>query len=136
MQFTVPQFIDKEMPMFGPFTVKQFIAIAGSLAVCAIVFFTTGSLGYFFLALIIVGPIGFALGFLKMGNQPMTTFIKNFFLFSIGNKIYLWKRKEVSPKMIRRVREQKPEPAEPMESPLKFAEKSRLKKLSNQMELK
>ena len=36
MEYQVPQFIEVEDKIFGPFTLKQFIYVAGGVGLCAI----------------------------------------------------------------------------------------------------
>ena len=78
MRFQVPQFIDVEDKIFGPFTLKQFIYMAGgaSVAVVAVVF-----LGPFF-GLVISLPIvvlAAALAFYKINNRPFVNTLESAF---------------------------------------------------------
>ncbi|PIR72179.1 MAG: hypothetical protein COU42_02190 [Candidatus Nealsonbacteria bacterium CG10_big_fil_rev_8_21_14_0_10_36_24] len=92
MEFTVPQFIEKEPKIVGPFTFKQFIfiGIAGGLSI--FLFFTVPFLVFIILAIILVGG-AFSLAFLKIERISLPVFIKNFLIFITKPKIYLWKKK-------------------------------------------
>ena len=69
MRFQVPQFIDVEDHVFGPFTFKQFVYIAGGIGVS----FVLLRLLPRFLAIIAIIPVaGFslALAFYRVNNKP------------------------------------------------------------------
>ena len=135
MQFTVPQFIEHEAKIVGPLTFKQFIFIGVAGAVCFALYFSIGKTNFFLflvLSIMILG-IGTALAFLKIGGRNLPTILKNFLFFLVAPKIYLWRKKDLPIKFIRRT-EKKVEVETKPTSTLKFAEKSRLKKLSNQIE--
>ena len=76
-----------------------------------------------------------SLAILKIGGQSLPTILKNFFSFVTTPKIYLWRKKEVPPKVIKMTK-RKAETETESTSTLKFAEKSHLKKLSTQIETK
>ena len=136
MQFTVPQFIEHEPKIIGPFTFKQFIFIGSAGAISFVVYFTVGKT-HLFLFILIAGIFllsAFALAFFKINERSLPAVLLNFLNFSIAPKIYLWKRKEMPPKIIKKAEESI---AAKEETPtLKFAEKSRLKKLSTHIETK
>ncbi|KKS44804.1 hypothetical protein A3I25_02335 [Candidatus Nomurabacteria bacterium RIFCSPLOWO2_02_FULL_42_17] len=91
MQFRVPQYIDVEDKIFGPFTFKQFIYLAGGAGLCY--------LAYRFLpiiiAILVMLPVGlFALGltFYKINSQPLANVLENWFGFFFQSKLYIWKK--------------------------------------------
>lgn len=91
MDYQVPQFIEVEDRIFGPFTLKQFIYIAGGIGICALLFFTLP----LFLALLIGAPVGAlaaALAFLKINNKPFIEMLEAGFNFYVGKRLYLWKK--------------------------------------------
>jgi hypothetical protein len=100
MQYQVPQFIEVEDKIFGPFTAKQFIYMAGSggVALAAI------SLLPFFVAIIVALPIvalGIALAFYTVNGRPFITVLENMFNYGIRSKLYLWnaeRAKEITKK--------------------------------------
>lgn len=137
MQFTVPQFIEHEPKIFGPFTFRQFVFIGSAGALCFILWFTLGKKSFFlfFLLSLLIVLLFLALAFVKINGKGLPAIIANFLKFSTGPKMYLWRKKEMRIQMIKRAA-----PAEKMEEEktpsLKFAEKSRLKKLSTEIETK
>jgi hypothetical protein len=93
MRFQIPQFIDVEDKIFGPFTLKQFIYLAGgaSVAVVGVVF-----LGPIF-GLIVTSPIiilAAALAFYKINNRPFVNTLESAFKYAIKDKLYIWNKKE------------------------------------------
>lgn len=93
MRFQIPQFIDVEDKIFGPFTFKQFIYLAGgaSLTVAATTF-----LGLFF-GLLVSSPIvvlALALAFYKVNNRPFIHVLESAFKYALKDKLYIWHKKE------------------------------------------
>ncbi len=136
MRFTVPQFIEHEAKIVGPLTFRQFVFIGTAGAICFVLYFSIGETNFFLFLLlsIIIFGIGAALAFLKIGGQGLPTIFGNFLRFSLGSKVYIWKKKEV-PITVFKKEEIKKEIKEE-ELPLKIAEASRLKKIRNQIETK
>jgi hypothetical protein len=136
MQFTVPQFIEHDPKIFGPMTFRQSIFVGVALAACFILYFTVGkeNLMLFIFASILLLSAAGALAFVKINGRSLPSVFMNILSFSTGQKIYLWKRKEMAPKFIKRAGPLKAEKEDTQS--LRFAEKSRLKKLSNQIEIK
>lgn len=98
MRFQIPQFIDVEDKIFGPFTLKQFIYLSGgiSMAVVASLFF-----GPFF-GLLISSPItilALALTFYKVNSRPFIYVLESAFKYMIKDKLYIWKKNE--PKVVK-----------------------------------
>jgi hypothetical protein len=94
MRFQVPQFIEVEDKIFGPFTLRQFIYLAGAGGVVAIIWGITSSL---FWALVIGGPIvalGLALAFYKVNDRPFVDMLQSALRYTISNRLYLWKKHE------------------------------------------
>ncbi|MFH1894445.1 MAG: hypothetical protein ABH813_00875 [Patescibacteria group bacterium] len=137
MQFTVPQFIERESKIFGPLTFIQFIYIGSGGTVCLLLYFSFAKTNFllFLLATAIIMSLTGSLAFLRIGGRSLPTMIKNFFFFTLAPKIYLWRRKNVPPRMIKKT-EEKTEPEGAESSILKLAEKSQLKNLSNILETK
>ncbi len=119
----------------GPLTFKQFLYLGAAGVVVFFLYFYLAAKNFLAFALItiflVIGALAFA--FLKIGGQPLFSILLKFLNFFFSSKIYLWKKKAVSPKIIKR--EEKLKKEEPSGEPiLKVAEKSQLKKLSTQIE--
>lgn len=91
MIFQVPQFIDIEDKIFGPFTFKQFLYLAGGAGFAVVMF----KLFPVFLALIISTPVvvlALALAFLKINNKSFVFTLEAFIKYHLGGKLYIWKK--------------------------------------------
>ncbi len=90
MQFRVPQFIDIEDKVFGPFTLKQFgyMAGAGGLSFLIWTFIPIK-----FLAVLVILPVAslfLALAFVKFNNRPFGELLENAFTYYTNPKLYTW----------------------------------------------
>ena len=93
MEYQVPQFIDVEDKIFGPFTIKQFIYLAGGAGLCAIIVL---SLPLFF-AIILALPVAalaLALAFYKVNGRDFVEVMESAFAFYLGGRTYLWKKEK------------------------------------------
>lgn len=95
MQFRVPQFIDMEDKVFGPFTLKQFGYIVGAGGVSFVIW--TFIPIKFFAILIILPVVGLflALAFVKYNNRSFADILESAFAYYTGAKIYTWKQPEL-----------------------------------------
>ncbi len=94
MQFKVPQFLDIEDKIFGPFTFSEFVYLAGGAGVCYVLYKALG----FFLGLIpILAVAGFALAltFYKPNNKPFVNMLESGFRYVFQDKLYIWKRSTI-----------------------------------------
>jgi hypothetical protein len=93
MRFQLPQFIDVEDKIFGPFTLKQFIYLAGGASVALV---TTTFFGLFF-GLLLATPVvvlALALAFYKVNNRPFINILESAFKYSTKDKLYIWQKTE------------------------------------------
>lgn len=93
MRFQVPQFIDVEDHVFGPFTFKQFVYIAGGVGICFVLLRILPR----FLAIIAIIPtanFALALAFYKVNNKPFVQMVESFFKYFAAPRLYLWHRTE------------------------------------------
>ncbi len=89
MQFQIPQFIEVEDKIFGPFTFKQFIFVAGGAGSAYILY----RLLPVFIALPVIGlVVGFsiALAFLQFNGRPFILALEHGFSYLLHPKLYLW----------------------------------------------
>jgi len=94
MQYQVPQFIDVEDKIFGPFTFKQFIYIIGGLALSYLIYRLIPSLIFSAIPIIIVLAISGALAFYKVNDRPFINVLESAFRYGIGSKLYIWKKED------------------------------------------
>lgn len=92
MKFRVPQFIDMEDKIIGPFTLKQFGYMVGAGGVSFIIW---TFIPIHFLAVLIIAPVAglfLALAFVKYNNRSFGEFLESAFMYYTGAKIYTWKQ--------------------------------------------
>lgn len=104
MEFTIPQFIEQEAKIVGPFTFKQFIFVGTACGISILFYFILPLFLFIILAIPLLGG-AFALAFLKVSRTSLPTFIVNFFAFLFKPKVYLWNKKTGSPKFLKKERE-------------------------------
>ncbi len=92
MQFRVPQFIDIEDKIFGPFTFKQFAYLLGA---GGFAFILWSLVSIKIIAIILIIPISglfLALAFFKVNNRPFADVLESSFKYYIGEKIFVWQQ--------------------------------------------
>jgi hypothetical protein len=134
MDFIVPQFIEREPKILGPFNFKQSIFLGIAFALCVFFYFFIKSFWIFLIVAFFLVAGALALTFLKFGGASMPDLLKNFFTFTSRPRIYLWQKKAIPPKIKKAAPLSKKEVKE--ELPLKIAEKSQLNKLRSILETK
>ena len=135
-QFTVPQFIEHKAKIVGPLTLQQF-AYLGTAGAASFILYFLMPFAIFVAGAIAMFTIATALAFGKSAGRPLPLVFKNFLVYTIAPKIYLWEKKTGS--RIKLTRPEKPkEPAGIMkkEPAPSVAGKSRLKDLSSQIEMR
>jgi hypothetical protein len=89
MQFKVPQFIDIEDKVIGPFTFRQFVYLAGGAALIYMSFkFLGGILG--FLLAVGFGGLALALTFYKYNDKPFINVFESFIKYYLKSRLYIW----------------------------------------------
>lgn len=125
MRFQVPQFIDIEDKIFGPFTFKQFVYLAGGAGASYAIF----KLLPIYISVLLILPIlgvAMALTFYKVNGKPFIDILQAWFIYTFKSKLFIWKQRKVEKK--KEVVEKKPE-AHPMSNIPKLTE-SRLSDIS------
>ncbi|TFG35529.1 MAG: PrgI family protein [Parcubacteria group bacterium] len=139
MRYTVPQFIEYETKIVGPFTFGQFVFIGTVSAVCFVLYFILNNIVLFLFAIAIIMPVSFVLALLKVGGRPIPVILMNFFKFSVGSKMYIWKKKEapimyVKSELKKELEKKKEGDVEGVS--LGIAENSQLKRIKTKIEIK
>ena len=91
MQFKVPQFLDIEDKIFGPFTFKEFVYLAGGAGLCFVIYKLLG-LVWGAVPILAVAGLAIALARYRPNNKPFINMIEAGFNYLIQNKLYIWKR--------------------------------------------
>lgn len=89
MQYQVPQFIDTEDKIAGPFTIRQFIYICVTAGAIFALYFVFQSFIFIVFALLI-GGAGIGLAFVKVNGQPLSKLAVLAFSFYWQPQLYLW----------------------------------------------
>lgn len=91
MKFQLPQFIETEVKIVGPFTLYQFLWIAGGAAILFLLFtFIKGF--WFFVLAIPVAVIFLALAFWKIDGVPLLVYASYGLSYIINPKKYIFKK--------------------------------------------
>lgn len=92
MQFKVPQFLDIEDKIFGPFTFREFVYLAGGAGLCFVIY---KLLGFFLGAIPILAVAGFSIALAKYrpNNKPFIEMLEAGFIYLMQSKLYIWKRR-------------------------------------------
>jgi len=141
MQHTIPQFIEHEARIVGPFTFKQFTYFAAAAAVALVLYFSFGMSSLFIIGSAIAVLVAAAFALLKVEGRSLPELVKNIFLFFSSSKIFLWKRQSFS--MVR-TEIKKPvgdigkikEGIEEIKNPVPLVSKSKLSDLNMKIETK
>jgi hypothetical protein len=96
MQFKVPQFIDVQDKLFGPFTFRQFIYIIGGGGMAFVVY----KLLPLWIGILLIIPIvtlTILLLFYKINEKPFEFYLQAGINYLISSKLYIWKQRLVKP---------------------------------------
>ncbi len=96
MRYQVPQFIEVEDKIFGPFTFRQFVYLVGGAGLCFIIY---NFLPFFLglpLMLVVTGSSS-ALAFYKLNNRPLIDTVEAAFKFMLTKRLYIWQKKDKIP---------------------------------------
>jgi hypothetical protein len=93
-QYQVPQFIEVEDKIFGPFTLKQFLYLAGGGGLC-LIFFTLLPLWLAIPLMIPVAGFAVALAFYQVNGRPFIVAVEHAVSYFFGSKLYLWQQRQV-----------------------------------------
>ena len=114
-QFQVPQFIDVEDKLFGPFTIKQFVYVAGGGGMVYLFFQLLPRIPAFVISAPVAG-LALALAFKKINGQPFIKIIQAFIVHQISGKMYLWQKdysKIEQPQEVQKVEKEEDIPVRP-----------------------
>lgn len=94
MQFKVPQFIDVEDKLFGPFTFHQFVYLIGGGGIVFVIYKLL-PLWIGIIPILIVAGLSLLLTFYKINTKPFIYYLQAAFTYALGSKLYIWKQRLV-----------------------------------------
>ena len=97
MQFKVPQFLDIEDKIFGPFTFREFAYLVGGAGFCFVLYKLLGLIVGLIPILIMAG-FSLLLTFYKPINKPFINMLESGFKYFTQSKLYVWKKIPVKKK--------------------------------------
>lgn len=131
MQFKVPQKIDLEDKVIGPFTIKQFIyMLAGGML--DYIWFRFFSFGVFILLAIPTTIFFLAMALAHVQDQPFPKFLGSLILFVLRPKTRTWQKEAPVPKLMIR----KPGAEQKLKPEPKKISRGELEKLSYLLDTK
>ena len=134
MQHQTPQFIEIEDKVVGPFTIRQFLYLAGGAGA----FFLLYRFLPFFLFLVfgtIVAAFAGGLAFYRYNERPFIELVESAFKYIVNSRLYLWRHRK--PEDIKREQESIAIPQKnQVLNPSAGLSSSRLKDLSWNLEVK
>lgn len=89
-QYQVPQFIETEDKIVGPFTLRQFLYIAVAGLISFMLFFVF-KLFVWLIFTALISSIAAAFAFVKYNGRPLTTMLFSAFKYLWHPRLYLWK---------------------------------------------
>ena len=93
MRFQVPQFLEIEDKIFGPFTFKEFVYLAGGAGLCFVLYKLLGfAIGI--IPILAVAGISLLLTFYRPNDKPFINMVEAGLTYFMQSKLYIWKRRE------------------------------------------
>ena len=89
MLFQLPQFIETEDKIVGPFSLKQFAYVGVALGISAFLYFLVQTWAWLVLSIPLVGG-GIALAFVKINGQPVTRVALSALSYYFKPQTYVW----------------------------------------------
>ena len=96
MRFQVPQFIETEEKIVGPFTLRQFFWVGGAGTIVFVLFIGFGFLATFIVGIPVAG-IALLMGFYKVQDIPLSTYAFNAIKYLFGPKRLYYKQEDNAP---------------------------------------
>lgn len=94
MQFRVPQFLEIEDKIFGPFTFREFVYMAGGAGLCFVLYKLLG-IWIGAIPILIVAGFSLLLTFYRPNNKPFVFMLESGIRYLAQSKLYIWKKKLV-----------------------------------------
>ena len=89
-RYQVPQFLEVEDKIFGPFTFKQFLYMGGGIGIGFLIWTTLPKTAALFIGTPVV-LFFLALAFWKVNDRPFIFLVESMIQYLFSKKLYLWK---------------------------------------------
>jgi hypothetical protein len=96
MQFQVPQFIETDTKVVGPFTLKQFLFVAAGAIIIFMMRYIFSSMFLWVVASLPVAALALGLAYYKIDGIPLYRYITMAVGFAFGSKKYIYKKEEAN----------------------------------------
>ncbi|HYU65027.1 MAG TPA: PrgI family protein [Candidatus Paceibacterota bacterium] len=93
MRFQLPQFVETEIKLIGPFTLRQFLWIAAGVSILFVVFYVAGPT-WFLIAILPISAISISLAFIKINEISLINYIAYALSYLINPRKYIYKSGE------------------------------------------
>lgn len=107
MEYNVPQFIEEEAKILGPFTIQHFFILFGVLLI-SFTFFFIFEFWLFITLSAILTSSALALILLKVGGRPLSSIVLSAIRFFWLPRFYIWKKPGLKPEELYEERPTKP----------------------------
>ncbi len=102
MKFQLPQFINTEVKLVGPFTLRQFLWLGGGGVLIFVLFLMLPVLWSVVIA-IPIGATSIAFAFVKVGGVPLVTYAAYMLSYFLNPKKYVYQEGENNQDILQRV---------------------------------
>ncbi len=93
MKFQLPQFIETEVKLVGPFTLRQFMWIGGGSLLIFVLSLIIHSIWFFVIA-IPIAIIAIAFAFIKVADVPLVTYLAYILSYALNPKRYIYAERQ------------------------------------------
>ncbi len=93
MRFQLPQFIETEVKLVGPFTLRQFLWIALGAVLLYVIYLGMGGVTFFFILLALpIGAVFGALAFVTFNGAPLFDYVVYGINYLVNPKKYTYEK--------------------------------------------
>lgn len=94
MRFQMPQFIETEVKLVGPFTLRQFLWLAFGAVLLYIIYLSMGGGPLFMIVALPIAAIFVSLAFVTFNGAPLFNYVVYAIQYLINPKKYIYKKDE------------------------------------------
>ena len=91
MKFKIPQFIEVEDKVIGPFSLKQFLYLAIGGGILFALWFIVG-ITVFIIVAMPIAVVALVFAFYRVNGRPFTAFLTSLFEYLTKPRLYVWRK--------------------------------------------